>query len=150
VGHVAGEVLAAVEQAGLRRAVEIVPYVEHREAIRFMCGAGMLLLCINRVPNPEGIVTGKLYEYLASSRPVLCLSPGETEAGRIVRETGAGEVFGYEDAGGVLETLERHVDGWTSGNPSGGAERERIIPYSRKSQAEALARMLNNLTEEPS
>jgi len=143
VGHVANEVLAAIEQAGVRRRVDVVPYVEHREAIRHMSGAGLLLLCINRVPNPAGIVTGKLYEYLASTRPVLCFSPVDGEAVRIVGETRAGSAFRYEDAPGVMREIDRHYDAWKAGAPVEGAEPGLLDPYSRRNQAGQLAALLN-------
>lgn len=147
VGNVAREVLGAVEQAGLRRHVDFIPYVEHGEAIRHMCGAELLLLSINRVPNPAGIVTGKLYEYLASGRPILCFSPVDGDATGIVDATGAGDSFRYEDADGVARMLVRHHEAWKNGHPILGSNPERSAPFSRELQTKRLAALLNSLTE---
>ncbi len=146
VGNVAREVLGAVEQAGLRRHVDFIPYVQHHEAIRHMCGADLLLLSINRVPNATGIVTGKLYEYLASGRPILCFSPTEGDATRIVDATGSGKSFRYEDADGVARMLARHHEAWKNGHPIQGSDPERSAPYSRELQTKRLADLLNSLT----
>ncbi len=97
VGNTAGEVQAGIEQAGLRKHVDVILYVEHQKAVRYMCGADLLLLSINRVPNPGGIVTGKLYEYLASGRPILCLTPGAGDASAIIDSAGAGECYRFDD-----------------------------------------------------
>jgi len=148
VGNVANEVLAAIEQAGLRRYVDFLPYVEHHEALRHMCGAEILLLSINRVPNPTGIVTGKLYEYLASGRPILCFSPTDGDATGIIDASGAGESFRYEHAEGVAAMLDRHYEAWKRGHPIQGCDAERSAPYSRELQTKRLADLLNTLTEE--
>ncbi len=147
VGNVAREVLRAIEQADLRRHVDFAGYVEHDEAIRHMCGAELLLLSINRVPNAAGIVTGKLYEYLASGRPILCFSPTDGDATGIVDATGAGESFRYEDSDGVAAMLDRHYEAWKKGHPIQGAGSERSAPYSRELQTKRLAELMNSLTE---
>ena len=146
VGHVAGDVHASIEQAGLRQSVDVIPYVEHDEAIEYMSGADLLLLCINNVPNPDGIITGKLYEYLASGKPILCFSQTDGEAAGIVRETGAGKAFKYEDSDSVGREIDRHYSAWSKGSPETGAASESIGMYSRRSQAEKLAGLLNVLT----
>jgi len=60
-------------------------YVPHEEAIAYMKGASLLLLPINRVEQAAGIVTGKIYEYVASGRPVLGLGEPGGEADRVLR-----------------------------------------------------------------
>jgi hypothetical protein len=113
-----------------------------------MCGAGLLLLSINRVPNAAGIVTGKLYEYLASGRPILCFSPTEGDAASIVDATGSGKSFRYDDADGVAAMLDRHYEAWKNGHPIQGSDPERSAPYSRELQTKRLADLLNTLTED--
>ena len=143
VGNTAGEVQARIDEAGLRKHVEVIPYVEHQKAVRYMCKADLLLLSINRVPNPKGIVTGKLYEYLATGRPILCLISSEGDASAIVASMGAGESHRFDDESGVGHMINRHYEAWKTGNRLSGAPRERVSLYSRKTQAQQLAKILS-------
>ena len=49
---------------------EIIPYVPHDQVFQLQQSSQLLLLLINNTPNAKGILTGKLFEYLASGRPV--------------------------------------------------------------------------------
>jgi hypothetical protein len=52
---------------------------------------------LNNTPNAKGIVTGKLFEYLAVRRPVLCIGPEDGDAAHILKETNAGVVVDFND-----------------------------------------------------
>ncbi len=76
VGKIDAVVRERAEAAGVGALVEVLPYVPHAEAVAGLRRAALLLLLINRVDGAEGIMTGKLFEYLASGRPVVGLGPG--------------------------------------------------------------------------
>ncbi|GMQ81441.1 MAG: glycosyltransferase [Rhodothermia bacterium] len=143
VGNTAGEVQARIEETGLRKHVDVVSYVEHHEAVRYMCGADLLLLSINRVPNPGGIVTGKLYEYLATGRPILCLMSGDGDASAIIDSVGAGESHRFDDGTGVGKMIDRHYQGWKAGTRLNGAPTDRVDRFSRRTQTKQLAEILS-------
>ena len=62
-----------------------------------MVNSSLLLLMINNVPDNQGIITGKIYEYLAAKVPVLGLGPKDGEAANILQETEAGKIFDYNN-----------------------------------------------------
>ncbi len=72
---------------------EFIPYVSHAEAIAYMRRAEALLLFIPNVPNNEGILTGKLFEYLASERMILLFGPENGDAMKLIKECEAGECY---------------------------------------------------------
>lgn len=127
-----------------------VPYVPHDEAIAWMLEAAVLLLPINRVMGSAGIVTGKIYEYLASGRPILSLGEPNGEADGLLTESGAGSLYAYEDVDGVEAAIDRLYEAWEAGTSTDGASGERIEAYSRKSQAAALASHLDRVVASPS
>ena len=92
-----------------------------------------------------GIVTGKIYEYLASGRPILALGEPGGEADGLLTEAGAGSLCAYEDVSSVKGTIERAYRAWERGDPMAGASPERLEAYSRKSQAAALASLLDRV-----
>lgn len=77
--------------------VEFIPYVNHHEAISYMMSSTILLLIIPDHHSNKSILTGKLFEYLASGKPVICLGPVDGDAAGIISKTLAGKTFAYND-----------------------------------------------------
>jgi glycosyltransferase involved in cell wall biosynthesis len=125
--------------------VTYVPYVPHDEAIAWMLSSSLLLLPINRVMGSAGIVTGKIYEYLASGRPILALGEPHGEADGLLSESGAGSLFAYEDVAGLTSAIEHHYRAWEDGESTSGVSNDRLKAYSRKSQAASLAELLDRV-----
>ncbi len=137
----------SLQEAGLGAATEFVPYVPHREAIRYMKEAALLLLCINRVPDSEGIVTGKVFEYIASGRPVIGVGNPDGDAAALLQHTQAGRMFDWDDETGVEAYVREAYGGWQAGEGIGGAASGSVRAYSRRSQTEHLARLFDSLVE---
>ncbi len=76
---------------------EIIPPVSHQEAIDYLFRSHLLLLVIPDAPDNEAIITGKLFEYLATKKPILGIGPVEGDAAAILQQTKAGKMFGYKD-----------------------------------------------------
>lgn len=142
VGHVDASVRRDVEHMGLASQVSYLPYVPHREAVRHMLGAHVLLLPVNRVSAANDIIPGKVFEYLAARKPILALGPTEGETAQIVREAGAGQVFDYDDAAGVTSTLLAWAKQWQAGRALEGATRDAASRFNRRIQAGDLAALL--------
>jgi glycosyltransferase involved in cell wall biosynthesis len=85
--------------------IEFIPYSGHLTAIRNMLDASVLLLIIPDHFSSRSIITGKLFEYLASGKPVICLGPVDGDAANILEETGHGKTFDYNDSKGITEYL---------------------------------------------
>ena len=136
VDHSAREAAAA---AGLADRLEVIDYLPHAEVVAHQRRARVLYLPINRTPNAKGIVTGKLFEYLAADRPVLCVGPPDGDAAAILVESGAGVTLDFDDVSGIERWLEARFDG---GAESTGRDVSR---YSRRVLTGELARVLESL-----
>lgn len=86
--------------------IEFIPYVNHEDAIKYMIGSSVLLLIIPDHHSNKGILTGKLFEYLASLKPILCIGPIEGDAADILNNTGQGKCAGYNDIDGISTILD--------------------------------------------
>ena len=117
-------------------------YVSHAQAIQEMSDATALLLYV--APGDLS-PSGKLFEYLASGRPVLCLAPAENLARRLVEEWGAGAAAGPEDVAGIESAFLTLWRRWEdNGLPSQDEVRARVFErYSRRAGAAQLARVLD-------
>lgn len=144
-GNVDPSVLAAAARAGVEDLIDVKPYVPHGAAIDRMRSSTLLLLCINRVEGSSGITTGKLYEYVASGRPVLGIGPPAGDAARVLGATDAGRMFDFDDVDGVMAYLRAAYHAWDGGKPLPGASPERAAPYSRRHQTKALAELLSTV-----
>jgi glycosyltransferase involved in cell wall biosynthesis len=87
----------------------LVPYVDHSESIRYMRGSSVLLLIIPDHSSNKSIITGKLFEYLASFRPVICLGPVDGDPASILKETGHGITTDYTDTKTIGDQLKKLI-----------------------------------------
>jgi glycosyltransferase involved in cell wall biosynthesis len=91
--------------------VEFVPYVDHQKAIRYMLDSSVLLLIIPDHSGNKSIITGKLFEYIATGKPIICIGPTDGDAALILKKAGHSDVFSYTDSSGILDTLKASLSG---------------------------------------
>jgi glycosyltransferase involved in cell wall biosynthesis len=75
IGEVPMDIQHSLRATG--HACTFTGYLPHDEALRQAATCAMLLLVIPKVADNGGIVTGKIYEYLALQRPILGIGPVE-------------------------------------------------------------------------
>jgi glycosyltransferase involved in cell wall biosynthesis len=136
-----------LEQLGLGDRVELIAYVPRRESLRLQRESDALLLLIPEAGGRgRGVLSGKVFEYLAAERPVLAVVPPDGAAARLVRDTGAGVVAAPDDVAGIRDALLELHGLWRAGRLNGtplSAEwRERL---SRAARVEELAELLGEL-----
>lgn len=148
VGKVDPGVRASLEAAGLGDVVEELGYRPHDEAVRLMRRSHLLLLVVEAFPHNEGMITGKLYEYLASGRPVLGIGPVLGDAAALLRASAGGVMVGYGDADRIAACVRDHYAAWRDGQPRVGAAPDVLVRYTRRRQAERLAAVLNQVIGE--
>jgi glycosyltransferase involved in cell wall biosynthesis len=85
--------------------VEFTPYLEHTLAVKSIMDSSVVVLIIPDHKSNKGILTGKLFEYLASGVPVLCLGPADGDAANIIARAKAGAIFEYKDEKGISAFL---------------------------------------------
>ncbi|MGM0529512.1 MAG: glycosyltransferase [Bacteroidota bacterium] len=92
-------------------------YITHRDAICAMCNSTVLLLLIPDHKNNEMIITGKLFEYLRSRKPILIIGPENGDASHIVRNCNAGKTFDKKDLAGITAYLRSAGNDHSKYNP---------------------------------
>jgi glycosyltransferase involved in cell wall biosynthesis len=122
----------------LKNRLDIIDHVDHRQAIQYMTGADMLLLVIPRIKNNEGIVTGKIFEYIASGNPVLGIGPLEGDASGILNDSGAGKMFRYGD----YDSIFQFISDCQNGKVQLKKNNEKIEYWSRAHQLQKWVGLL--------
>ncbi len=137
-GRVHEDDVSLFSEFGLDDVVDHLGPLPHARAAALQGAAGALLLVTS--PN-SGEATGKLFEYLASGRPIVALAAGN-EAARIVDETGTGIAASPEDPGAVLGALREAVDGELEARYSPHGLKRYTYPGPAETLAEAIERAL--------
>lgn len=146
IGQVDQSIVQNLETDGLMDNTEIVPHIPHDEVQQAQQSSQVLLLLINNTPNAKGILTGKLFEYLSSGRPILCIGPEDGDAARILKETHAGQTVSFEDKEKMKEVIkdlyQRYLENDLPDNTSTEVEH-----YSRRALTEGFANLLNKIND---
>lgn len=148
VGRFGDEVKAMFRRPELLGVAEDLGHRPHAESVRFTLGADLLLLVVDDVKGSEGIVPGKVFEYLGARRPVLALAP-EGDVADLVRRTGAGVVLDRNDVDGIAAALM----GWVEERRRAGRVRfpgsdAEVDKLSRRGRTELLARVFDEVLAE--
>jgi glycosyltransferase involved in cell wall biosynthesis len=111
---------AWARERGLEDRLSLLPYAPRREALELQRDSEALLLLIPEAAGRgKGVLSGKVFEYLAAERPILALVPPDGAAADLIRETGAGMVVAPEDVDGIASALAELESRWRAGRLNG-------------------------------
>ncbi|HUW93228.1 MAG TPA: glycosyltransferase family 4 protein [Bacteroidales bacterium] len=92
---------------------EFIPYSDHPVAIKHMMSSSLLLMIIPDHPSGKSIITGKLFEYMASGKPVLFIGPVDGDAAHLLARCGYQGIFGYDNQDGIRNFILKIASGRT-------------------------------------
>lgn len=127
-----------IDQAGLSDMIKLNPEVPHEEVLKIMVNSEILLLVIPDTFNNYGIVTGKIFEYLATHNYILGIGPVNGDASEILNETNCGKMFGYDDD--LSSVIKKRIEAWLE-NKQLEVNREAIDNYSREEITKNLTKV---------
>lgn len=142
VGKMDVSALESLQKTGLEKYLNNFDYLPHNEVLVEQRKASLLLLLINDTPNAKLILTGKLFEYLAAQRPVICIGPKDGDAADVIRETDSGEVFGFNDIQGLKKMLRESFLQFKKQTLV--MESKAIDNYERKNLTKKMGQVLNS------
>ena len=125
----------------------LIPYAPRQQALELQRDSDALLLLIPEAGGRgKGVLSGKVFEYLAAERPILAAVPPDGAAAALIRETGAGVVAPPDDVdalkAALVELHERFSNGGLPTVEIPPGTRHRV---SRRARAEELAELLRSL-----
>ncbi|MCU0493284.1 MAG: glycosyltransferase family 4 protein [Chloroflexaceae bacterium] len=143
-GRLSENEVATLRRHGLDDISTLTGMLPHGQALQEQMDADLLLLAV--APGATGVLTGKLFEYLAAGRPILTLS-GPSAAARLVEEQGAGVVVPPGDGGAIRRALLDYFAQWQSGGlklrPA-----TSITRFARRALTGRLAAVFDELSDE--
>ena len=145
VGKTDEQIIKAIEEAGLKENLSDMGYQPHGIAIEEQRKASILILPLRKEPEYKAVLPGKLFEYLASWRPVLGIGQTDGAMSMILKETKAGMVLDWNDRSSIQNYIDHcwseHLNGvLTVGNAD-------ISGFTRRNLTHRMAQLFDKIIE---
>lgn len=141
------QILKALKDRGLQEALTDMGYQSHSVAVEQQRKASILILPLRKEPEYKAVLPGKLFEYMASERPVLGIGQPDGAMAMILGEAKTGTVLDWDDKKGISEYIEKcwkmHLEGRLT---TEGAD---ISRFTRRSTTRQMAGLFDRLTSHP-
>jgi glycosyltransferase involved in cell wall biosynthesis len=146
IGHLHDGWRRMISELGLERNVEVTGYLPHDKAVARMRETDALY-CVQigfRDGRPVPYVPAKLYEYMATGKPILApVADGDTR--RVLERSGVGVVTGPRDSEAVADVLLRLYEQRQANAPTQGPDWEYIRGFERRRLTEKLAELFESV-----
>jgi glycosyltransferase involved in cell wall biosynthesis len=146
VGSCSQEIKNLILSEKLEKQTEETGYLPHQLAVDYLFSSSALLLINPKFGQEKIHVPGKLYEYLAAFKPIVSISPSNSESEQIIKQMNAGKNFERGDIDGIAGYLIQLIKEWEEKKEIDLPVNDEVFRYSRKEEAFLLADRIKNLT----
>ena len=144
IGKTDDQIIASLKEAGLSENVINMGYQPHAKAIEEQRMASLLMLPLRKEPEYKAVLPGKLFEYLASWRPVLGIGQTDGAMSMILNTTKTGIVLGWDDKTSIRRYIDfcwqKHLEGALT------VEDADISQFTRHNLTRRMASLFDHLT----
>ena len=144
IGRTDIQITEALEKAGLTENCIDMGYQPHAAAVEEQRKASLLILPLRKEPEYKAVLPGKLFEYMASMRPVLGIGQPDGAMSMILNQTKTGVVLDWNDR----KSIARYVDFCWEKHKKGelNVEDADISRFTRRELTASMARLFDTLT----
>lgn len=139
VGLLSKRIQEKLEQSKFK--VNFMGLLPHSEVAQYQHSADLLLLIIPKVPNSEGILSGKLFEYLGSGNRIIALGPENGDINYILKSCNAGRIFNWKNKSDIHQFMENELNNFKNRKVI-KTNKVEIGKYSRFNQAKAIEKLI--------
>jgi glycosyltransferase involved in cell wall biosynthesis len=143
IGQTDYSVFESIKENKLDDQIEKIDYLPHQQAMELAANATVLLLPLNNTPNVDGIIPGKLFEYLALQRPILCVGPEEGDSAKIIQECHAGVTVDFSNRELLKLSLKGYYDLFNSKSGVPQVKTSNLENYSRNKLTQRIVNFLD-------
>jgi len=148
IGKTDDQIISSIKNAGLADNITDLGYQPHKTAVEEQRKASILILPLRKEPEYKAVLPGKLFEYLASGRPVLGIGQPDGAMSMILNKTNTGVVFDWEDKMSIKKYIDdcwkAHLDGNLTINDG------EISAFTRRNLTRQMAELFDKVTESAS
>ena len=147
VGKTDLEIPESIVAAGLEENLRDFGYQSHEVAVKEQRNASVLILPLRKEPEYRAVLPGKLFEYLASRRPILGIGQTDGAMAGIVCRTGSGVVYDWDDEKDIRKWIDFCWEEFRSDELKDISS--DISEYSRRRLTRRYAALLEEITARP-
>ena len=141
IGQTDTQVINDIKANGLKNNLVVSDHLPHKEGLQKLAKSQVLLLPLNNAPNVKGILTGKMFEYLALKRPIFAIGPKDADYAKIIAETQSGAAHDFNDVQSMMHTLETYFDKYKQNKLQ--VNSASIEKYSRRNLAKKFTELVD-------
>ncbi len=131
----------------IQKIVHFHPFRSHRQSLGDLMSADALLLYIPSGINAQSVLTGKIFDYLRSGKPILAIAPPDGIAAELVTRAGTGFVADYMDIEGITAQVLKLYGMWQEKKlDTIQPDLDYIASFSRRKLAERHANLIEEVT----
>ena len=122
--------------------IRFLPRVSRKEALRQMNDSSLLWV----IPHPDekGVLTGKIFDYLSTGRPIIAVPDDKGEINQLLNQTKAG--YNLSENNEIMATILKFYESWKEDkNFKLKTDKSAVLSHSRKNKTEKLAQILNSI-----
>ncbi|MFQ5823064.1 MAG: glycosyltransferase [bacterium] len=136
----------AIKNWGLEPYVQIMDYLPHKESLRHLLGAELLLLIVGDIPNAKNMVTSKVFDYIAAKKPILSLAH-DCVVNRIIQKNELGSCVSPYNVSDIEKAIAYYFRQYiNSGIPyTSSFDGNNFQKYQRRYLTERLSQILEEL-----
>jgi len=131
VGILSEGIKRDIINAGLENNLEMIGYVQHKQSVEFLKKSTVLLLVNPVTKDEEMVIPGKIYEYLASQKPIINITKRTSETAQLIEQANAGKTFDRQMQKELENYFEQLIEKWTGSRNLDLSNKEDIFKYSR-------------------
>ena len=145
IGKTDRQITGAVEAAGLKENLVDMGYQPHNVAVEEQREASILILPLRKEPEYKAVLPGKLFEYIASGRPILGIGQPDGAMAMILEDTKTGTTVDWNDRENlkkfILDCWSKHLNGTLT------AEGADISCFTRRNLTRRMAELFDKVTK---
>lgn len=117
--------------------VDYLGFIPHIHSLQLMKSASVLFTILPTQPQDEIIISGKLMEYLAANKPILCMGNKKGDAAALIKKCNAGLVVSHNESDAMVKFINQCYS-----NEFILKKDKHISAYSREQVSVQLATLL--------
>ncbi|MEE9438656.1 MAG: glycosyltransferase [Saprospiraceae bacterium] len=144
-GPVNQEVKTSISEYKLQKNVQYSGFVKHEVAVQLMKQASLVYLPIPQSENNKMIITGKIFEYMASHTPILSVGPLDGNAADVLNNCERGPMYDYDNIEGIKQRILVEYNHWKNNNRKNRKEVSKLYEkYERKNLTRDYVNLMNS------
>ena len=137
VGNVAPRTRAELQKAGLEQYVKYTGFLPHADAVKAIRRATIPLFI-----GQEGVASAKIFEYLATGRPVLALAPVGGQVDQLLTNAGLDRCVDPADVHGIRNRILQLHRTWKNDKLAARPPMAGVEQFTRRNLAGRMAEVL--------